>query len=339
MISSTTLCRLWARCVALGTLAACAVLAGCGTAVVLPGSGASGVSSAVSNGPQLGYLWDAADQTLRPVLGIPGSSQFGQSVTTAGLYINGAGSARSGLALLQSANGSLSWMVLPSGSAQIIAGASISGPAQIAFSPSGTDAIVFTPGAASLLLVTGLGATPQAQTLTTPSAFLSAAVSDTAQVAAVSGSGPLTVALLTGNHSTLGSLGGFGGLGFLPGGDDLLLADSGGGVVTVIRHSSTAPAAQSFTSASIQAPVAVAASLDGRWAVVANGGDPSAVRLDLSGATAPLRIACTCQPALLNPLMGNAVFSLTPLTASPNWVVDASAATPRTVFIPALVTP
>jgi hypothetical protein len=58
---------------------------------------------------------------------------------------------------------------------------------------------------------------------------------------------------------------------------------------------------------------AVAASLDGRWAVVANGGDPSAVRLDLSGVTAPLRIACACQPALLTPLMGNAVFSLLPL--------------------------
>jgi hypothetical protein len=284
-------------------------------------------------------LWDAADQTLRPVLGIPGSSQLGQAVTTAGVYSNGAGSARSGIALLQSANGSLSWMALPDGSAQVIAGASFSGAAQIVFSPSGRSAVLFTPGATSLLMITGLGATAQAQTLTTPSAFLSAAVSDTAQVAAVSGSGPLSVALLTGNHSTLGSLAGFGGLSFLPGGDDLLLADSGSGVVTVIRHSSSAPSAQSFTSASIQAPVAVAASLDGRWAVVANGGDPSAVRLDLSGATAPLRIACACQPATLTPLMGNAVFSLIPLTTSPNWVVDASAATPRTVFIPALVKP
>ena len=72
--------------------------------------------------------------------------------------------------------------------------------------------------------------------------------------------------------------------------------------------------------------------------MVANGGDPSAVRLDLSGTTPPLRIACTCQPAQLTPFMGNAVFSLLPLTASPNWAVDASAAAPRTVFIPA-VTP
>jgi hypothetical protein len=338
MLSSDIFHRLSARYAALPALACMSLLAGCGV-VAVPGPGSSVVSSAVSNGPQLGYLWDAADQTLRPVLGTPGSSQLGQSVTTAGLYVNGAGSARSGLALLQSANGSLSWMTLPNGSAQVIAGASFSGAAQIVFSPSGTSAVLFSPGGASVLLVSGLGPAAQVQSLAAPAALLSAAVSDTAQVAAVSGSGPLSVALLTGNHSTLGSLASFGGLGFLPGSDDLLLADSGTGVVTVIRHSSTAPAAQGFTSASIQAPVAVAASLDGRWVVVANGGDPSTVRLDLSGATAPLRIACACQPALLTPLMGNAVFSLTALTATPNYVVDASAAAPRTVFIPALVKP
>jgi hypothetical protein len=319
-------------------LAVCVLLAGCGTLAV-PGPGSSPVVSAVSNGPQLGYLWNAADQTLRPVLGVPGSSLLGQSVTPAGVYSNGAASARSAMALLQSANGSVSSLALPSGSAQLVPGASFNGNAQIVFSPSGTDAILFSPGAASLLLITGLGTTPQAQTLAVPAGLLSAAVSDTAQVAAASGSGPITVALLAGSHGALGALSGFGGLGFLPGGDDLLLADSATGLVTVIRHSSSAPAPQNFTSSTIQAPVGVAASLDGKWAVVANGADASVVRLDLSGATSPLRIACACQPALLVPLRGNAVFSLMPLDATPNWVVDASAATPRTVFIPALVKP
>jgi hypothetical protein len=292
--------------------------------------------AAVANGPQLGYLWDSADQTLRPVLGVPGSAQIGQAVTPAGLYVNGAGSPRSSVALLQSADGSISSMSLPAGTAQTVAGANFSASAQIAFSPSGTDAILFVPGGTSLLLVTGLRGSPQVQTLTAPAGLLGAAVSDSGQVAAVSGSGPVTVALLTGNRSSLGALTDFGGAGFLPGGDDLLLADRATGVVTVIRHSSTAPAVQTFTSASLQAPVAVAASLDGRWAVVANGADPSVVRLDLSGATSPVRIACGCQPAQLTPFMGDAVFSLLPLSAVPNWAVDASAATPRTVFIPAV---
>ena len=334
MITRATFRRLQARSAACSAIAVFSALAGCGVGVV-PGPG-SAPAAAVANGPQLGYLWDTSDQSLRPVLGVPGAAQIGQAVTMAGLYVNGAGSASSGVALLQGADGSISSMSLPLGAAQAVPGAKFIVGAQIAFSPSGTDAILFAPGATSLLLVTGLGGSPQMQSLTTPIGFLYAAVSDTAQVATISGSGPLSVALLTGNRSPLGPLAGFGGMSFLPSGDDLLLADSSTGVLTVIRHSSTAPAGQTFTSSAIQAPVAVAASQDGKWAVVANGGDPSAVRLDLTGATAPLRVACACQPTQLTPFLGNAVFSLLPLGATPNWVVDASAATPRTVFIPAV---
>jgi hypothetical protein len=330
-------------CAACSTLAIWGVVAGCGVGVVT-GPGSAPVA-AVANGPQLGYLWDSGNQALRPVLGVPGSAQIGQAITPAGMYINGAGSPRSGVALLESANGSLSAMSLPSGAVQAVSGpnfSKLSGSAQIAFSPSGMDAIVYAPGAASLLLVTGLTGIPQSQMLAAPAGLLGAAVSDTAQVAAVysggTGAGPLTVALLSGSRSTLGALAGFGGVGFLPSGDDLLLADGATGVITLIRHSSTAPAAQTFTSTTIQTPVAIAASLDGRWAVVANSGDPSVVRLDLGGTTSPLRIACTCQPRQLTPFMGNAVFSLLPLTATPNWAVDASTVVPRTVFIPA-VTP
>jgi hypothetical protein len=326
--------RLPGRSAACSALALCGALAGCGVGVVT-GPGSPPVA-AVANGPQLGYLWDSADQTLRPVLGVPGSAQIGQAVTPAGMYINGAGSSRSAIAVLQSADGSISRMALPNGSVQVVPGANFSGIAQIVFSPSGTDAVVFSPGAAFLLLVTGLSGTAQVQTLAAPAGLLSAAVSDTAELVGVTGSGPLTVALLSGNHATLGALAGLGGLSFLPGGDDLLLADNSSGVVTLIRHSGTAPAAQTFTASAIQSPVALAASLDGQWVVVANGGDPSVVRLDLSGVSAPLRVGCACQPAQLIPFMGNAVFSLVPLSATPNWVVDASAATPRTVFIPAV---
>jgi len=318
----------------------CCALAGCGnvvnSVVAGPSSSSSSASAAVSIGPQLGYLWDAADNTLRPVLGVPGSAQFGQAVTTAGAYVNGAASARSSMAVLQSASGAVSVMAVPAGGPQVLSGASVSGTAQIVFSPSGLNAVLYTPGAASLLLVTGLNTTAQAQSLTAPSGFLAATVSDSAQVAAAYGSGPVSVALLTGNHGTVGSLTGFGGLSFLPGGSDILLADSGSGVVTVVRSAATAPAAQSFTSAAIQSPLAVGGSADGRWAVVANGADASVVRIDLSGATQPLRIACACQPAQLLPMTGNAVFSLTPPGTVASWVADASATTPRTVFIPAV---
>lgn len=313
------------------------VFTGCGSN--LTGANTSSASAAVSNGPQLGYLWYAADDTLRPILGVPGSSQFGQPVTPAGLYVNGAASMRSSIALLQSANGTISTMTVPQGSAEVISGATVSGNAQIVFSPSGLNAVLYKPGAGSVLLITGLNTTPQIQPLAAPNNFLAATVSDTAQVAVASGSGPLSVALLSGNTGSLAALSGFGGFRFLPGGSDLLLADSATGVVTVVRNTTSAPVAQTFTATSIKTPLAVSGSVDGHWAVVANSADQSVVRLDLTGATAPLRIACACQPSQLTTLSGNAVFSLNAPGTTANWVVDACAVTPRTVFIPAMVKP
>ena len=319
--------------------AACCALAGCGLGVQSAPSSSSAAPSAISTGPQLGYLWNTADSSLRPILGVPGASQVGQPVTASGLYVTGAASARSSIALLQESDGSLDTMSLPSGAVQRIGGATAPTNSQIVLSPSGQTAILFAPGAATLTLITGLNTMPQPQTLATPGSLVSAAVSDTAQVAAVSGSGQLSVALLTGNKNSIASLSGLGFLGFLPGSDDLLVADSSTSTVTLIRHSSTAPAPQAFTSSNIQSPIAVAASQDGQWAIVANSADQSVVRLDLTGATAPLRIACACQPSQLAAFDGNAVFRLTAPGAGPTWLVDASASTPQTLFIPAVLKP
>jgi hypothetical protein len=325
--------------VALSAIGACSgLITGCGSSVTAP-SPSSPLSAAVSNGPQLGYLWSATDATLRPILGVPGSSQFGQAVTPAGLYINAAASVRSSIAVLQSANGVISTMTVPQGSARTITGATFSGNAQIVFSPSGLNAVLYTPGSGSVLLLTALGSTPQIQTLTAPSNLLAATVSDTAQVAAVSGTSKLTVSLLTGNTASLAALGGFGGFSFLPGGSDLLIADRSTNLVTLVRNTSGTPAAQTFAAPTIKSPFAIAGSVDGLWAVVANSADQSVVRIDLTSATAPLRIACACQPSQLTTLNGNAVFSLTTPASTAAWAVDASAATPRTVFIPALVKP
>ena len=322
-------------------VSACAFLAGCGGDVLAGAvsNPAGPVSSAVSNGPQLGYVWEAADRSLRPILGVPGSSQVGEPVTPAGLYVAGAASARSSVAVLELEDGSLDTLQLPSGATVPVAGTEVAADAQILFSPSGLNAIAFSTGGSSVTLLTGLGSTPQAQVLASSNAVLGAAVSDAGTVAVISGGGPLSVALLTGSKGTVASLTGLGGLSFLPGGDDLLAADSSTGTLTLVRKSSSAPLPQTFASSLVQSPLAVGASQDGRWAVVANGADPSVVRVDLTGGTAALRIGCTCQPALLAGFSGNAVFRVTTPGAGPTWMIDASAATPQALFIPAQVKP
>ena len=322
-------------------VAACLIAAGCGSGVFtpVPGGPTGPVPSAVSNGPQLGYVWDAASQTLRPILGVPGSSQVGQPVTVAGAYVFGVASAKSSVALLESADGSLSTMALPAGTATPIAGVKVAAGSVIAFAPSGLNAIAYSTGASSVTLLTGLTSSVQMQTIAAPGALAGAAVSDTAQVAAVTGSGPYSLNALTGGKGVLTAVASYGGMNFLPGGSDLLAADASTGTVDLVRNSASAPALQTFSANAIQTPVAVAGSADGHWAVVANGADASVVRLDLTGATTALKIACACQPAELAGFAGNAVFRLTAVSTGPVWMVDASAVTPQTLFIPTMVKP
>ena len=130
-----------------------ALASGCGSGIHAPAT-SSGSAIAAAAGPQLGYFWNQADQTLRPVLGIPGASQIGASVVAAGLYTTGAGSASSQLALLQESDGSLDVMSLPSGQPSHLSAQTAPG-AQIRFSPLGQSAVLFKPGNAGVLLVTG----------------------------------------------------------------------------------------------------------------------------------------------------------------------------------------
>jgi hypothetical protein len=316
----------------------CFALAGCGAGPSgshLGGGGGSAPSaSTVATGPQLGYVWDSAAQALRPELGVPGASQIGAPLTPAG-YVFAAASPRSAVAVLLAKDGSLETQALPNGAPTLINGASAPLGSRAVFSPSGNNALLYAPGNSAVTLVTGLTSAPQAQTLHAPTNLLGAAVSDTALVAVVAGSGTLKLTLLGGNGAALATLSGFGGINFLPSGDDLLTADAAANSVVLVRHSSTAPVAQTIAAPQLKAPVDIAASRDGRWAIVANGGDASIARLDLTGQTPALRIACACQPNQLAALNGNAVFRITSLTAGPTWLVDASSAAPKTLFIPA----
>ena len=325
------------RAILLCGAAACYALAGCGVGSGRPalgGGSSSAGGSTLSTGPQLGYVWDSSAQSLRATLGVPGSSQIGAAVSATG-YIAGAASPRIAVAVLQAKDGSLEAQPLPNGSAVVLGGVTVPVGARIVFSPSGSSALAYAPGSTKMALITGLSTSPQAQQVNAPAQLQGAAVSDTALVAVVSGSGTLQLSLLGGTRA-LATLGGYGGVNFLPGADTLLAADSAANTITLIQKSSTSPAAQTFTSAILKTPVDVNASQDGRWALAANAGDASLARIDLTGQTAAVRIPCTCQPNQLAALNGNAVFRITSFAAGgPTWIVNAAATAPKTLFIPA----
>ena len=324
----------------LTALAASALpLCGCGGGVVTPNTaGSSSSPSAVQAGPQLGYAWKAQDQTLRPILGVPGSSQTGASVVPAASFVAAASSSPAATALLIGTDQQVYRMALPSGAPAQINLTAPSG-ARIRFSPSGAAALVYVPGSLSASLVTNLSSTPQVRPISVAAPILEIAVSDPGTVVALlQATAGATLDLLpsAGGQQQLATVNGPGAMVFVGISDDLLAADSVANTLTLIRTVSTAPSVSQLPTANLlKSPVAVGTALNGRWAVVANAGEASVVQIDLTGAVAPQRIPCPSQPAVVEQLSGNGVFRFTPIGNTPTWIADITSPNPAMLFIPA----
>jgi hypothetical protein len=316
-------------------------LCGCGGNVGFSptGSGPSTPATAAPSGPQLGYAWKADDQTLRPFLGVPGSSQIGESVVPAGVYIAGSASAASAIGILIGSDQQVYRMTLPSGT-PVQLGATSSTGTRIRFSPSGTAALIFVPGSSKATEVTGLVSTPQVRQILVPTSLVDAVLSDAGSIVTLlqgSGGGAVDLLTATGDLEPLATLGGAGGVAFVGTADDVLAADSTANSLTLIRSVSKSPSAVAVpTSNLLKTPAAVGAALNGRWAIVANAGESSVVRVDLTGATTPQRLASASQPVMAEQLYGNGVFRFNEIAAGPVWISDITASSPSMLFIPAL---
>jgi hypothetical protein len=333
-------CCLAVRSLAVVTgLLCCLALAGCGSGVANLLPGATKPAAGVPSGPTLGYVFSPTDGTLRAMLGVKGSSQFSASIVPAGVYVAGEASTASSTALLEDASGSLFAFDLPLSQPLHVADG-LPANAHIAFSSSGTTAIAYGAGSSTISLITGLPATPQVKTVSVPagSSLLSAIVSNAGTIVMASSGTPIAISALSasGQLSRLSTVAAIGGLNFLPNSDSVLIADSSANTVSLVRNVSTGPVSQPLSAAGINQPVAVAGSQDGKWAIVANGGDAGLLRVDLTAATPATKILCACQPTQLTSLAGGGVFRVNSLYSGPVWTVDLTSATPQLLFVPAI---
>jgi DNA-binding beta-propeller fold protein YncE len=132
---------------------------------------------------------------------------------------------------------------------------------------------------------------------------------------------------------TFSSVASLGGLAFVPGLPDVLLADGLANQVQLI-HDVAGQAAASLIadgSAGIAGPVDVAASEDGRTVLVANSQPGGVTMVNLATGTRT-NLACQCTPAVLARLSSASVFRLTDPAAGLFWIVDGGLA-PRIVGI------
>ena len=346
-----------------------ALLAGCGVTsnsipqALSPGSSASTASAPL--GPQLGYLWIASQNNLYPMLGVAGATHFGAALLSTAYVAGAVGGSGSGtVALLVDKTGTLDKLKLATMTISVVS-TGVPADARLAFAPAGSYAVVFSPSGHMALLLSGLQgvATPQVTELTTPAGTLlvGAAVSDAGNVLAgwtSAGSAGVSIGTLgAGGANILGSVTAWGGAGFVPsaatssaaasqssaqGGmqDQAILADAGTGLLTRVSGiGGAAPATTPLTTGGLlQTSAGVAISHSGRWVFAADSAKQQVVRVDLTGATPPSSLACSCQPARLLPLAGNTLFAVSAdLAAQPAWLLDASTATQRTFFVPAFV--
>ena len=331
------------RCLTVRGFAAAAVLCvalgvtGCGSGVApsLPGPAKS--TPGVPSGPVLGYVFSPSDGTLRAMLGVKGSAQLSASMVPAGVYVAGETSTASSTALLEDATGALFAFNLPQSAPQHVA-AGLAANARIVFSPSGQNAVVYAAGGSSITLLTGLPGTPQVQTISSANALTAAVVSDAGTVAMASGGTPVSIGTLSasGSFTRLATVGAVGGLNFMPGADSLLVADSAANTVALIRSVSSGPSTLQLAATGLNQPVAVAGSQDGKWAIVANGGDAGLLRVDLTSGTTATKVLCSCQPTQLASLAGGGIFRVNSLYSGPVWTVDLTSATPQLLFVPAI---
>jgi hypothetical protein len=335
--------RLYTVSVGAAVLAAIASLTGCGggiPAITQPQTLTTPIASAL--GPQLGYIWVPADRTLRPILGVSGSSQVGQSLVPAGAYSGAVSSATASIAVLQDAGGGFDVMTLPSGS-PVGLGITLPVGSSVRLSPSGKAALLYTPGASSASLVTGLSSTPQVRTVAAPGPIAESAVSDTGAISFEYPQGSslaVGVMALDGSTAAIATVKSSGGLNFLPGHDDLLFGDGTASSLTLVRSATSAPSAVAIPTQLVKNPAALGVSGSGRWALVVNGARSAGagqalVRVDLT-TLAATQVTCACSATIAATLADDGAFRVTDAATGPNWIVDAARATPRTLFIPAL---
>jgi len=326
---------------AVAALSVCAALglAGCGSGVANLLPGATQPAAGVPSGPVLGYVFSPVDGTLRAMMGVRGSSQVSTSIVPAGVYVAGEASTASNTGLLEDSAGTLFAFNLPlSQPLHVVDG--LPAHVQISFSASGKTAIAYAAGGSSIALISGLPGSPQVKMVAVPSGAtaLSAVVSDGGTIALAVQGTPVQVGTLSagGQFSALTSVVAVGGMNFLPGSEDLLVADGGANSAAVIRSVSAGASKQALSVAGLNSPVAIAGSQDKRWAVIADGGDGGVFRVDLVNGTPATKLTCACQPTLLSSLAGGGTFRLNSLYGGPVWTVDLTSAAPQLLFVPAI---
>lgn len=288
-------------------------------------------------GPVSGYVFDGAAHGMRPILGIPGASLFGDPISFGFPVASASVAPRQDAAFVTAADGTFHLFRIQSGaSTELTLNGVAATPERIVFSPSGTAAALYRAG--SIQIVGGL---PDSAAI---AASLDVSGSGTPNALALSDDGG---ALLLASGSSIELFAGAADLGkvadtagpalvaFAPGRRDAAVVDGAGAGIVLYRNLTAATEPQTIAPAddTTGSSSALAFSPDGQTLIVANASSQSVTLFDLA-AGARNAISCSCAPSALV-RMGD-LFRLGDLVQQqPLWVLDARPETAGIKFVPA----
>jgi hypothetical protein len=309
---------------------------------LLIGVGTAASQTHAIHGPRLGLVFDPSARTLRPIVGIAGSSTMGDALPLGVPLESAIVSPSQDYALAMVGKDSEVRLVRvgPSNIAHVKV---LLGPApapdRIAISPSGASAAFYYHSSAHITVMTGFPVAPHISArmaLNRVSSPTALAVADDGAVV-LAGAGNAVFAITEAAEipvtSTLGSVA---SLAFITGHDGLI-ADGAKNEVHLLRGAAGEGALSLLAGPGqqIAGPVSVAASSDGRQAFVANAATGAVVILDLATGAPAASISCHCQLTGLDRLANGSLFRLNEVSQHPLWLLDASPTrAARVMFIP-----
>ena len=289
------------------------------------------------SGPTLGYFWDRALGSLRPILGIPGSATVGDGLNLALALRFAEVAPRQDYALAVDESARILIVDLATRQLRFIAGAAAT-PDRIVFSPTGASAALYYRERRAVQALTGLPEAPAAgdemDLSTLPPLITAMAVSDRDGIILLgTADGIYAAQPRSGLPVLVSPIGRAGALSFLENSRDVILADHDRNELLWIRD--VTGAAEKVLVAGerdgLTRPLAVAVAENNRKVFAAVAGGVAVTTLDGSPLTV---LACPCSPSGLHRLKGNSVFRLNEPSNGPIFVLDAETAEPRVLFVP-----
>jgi len=294
-------------------------------------------------GPRLGFVFDHAIKSVRPILGIPGAATLGQPLDSA-LDLRKIAISPMQDYVLATEGEHNQVVVLATNRTPMVPVAvqgADRGPDQLIVSAGGTAAALYYKGGNHVEVIGGLpsaptissrlylsaGQVPTALTVSDDGQTLLAGVADSVYWVSASGEVPI----LKGLHK-IASIA-------LASNRTALIADGLTNQIHRVQNVTSGVEADVVAGPKegIAAPVAVAISQDGKRAFVANGKSGTIAILDLQAKTQLSQLSCQCTPTGLDRLAGTDVFRLTEPSNRPMWVLEATAHQSRIVFVPPVV--